>query len=672
MRRPVVVTVWSSSVPASPAPVRGPVSPLETGHISLRPLGLDQVVLTGGDWRNWQVANRQVTTPHALHWLAADGSVDNLRLVGPGGLPGHQRRGPLFTDSDIYKFLEGLGWDLGIEASPELQATTDELVAVLTDAQAPDGYLNSFVQAGLAERWGNLVNGHELYCLGHLIQAAIAHSRSTGRDDLLSIARRAADCIVNDFGDGRRDDTDGHPEIEMALVELYRETGVTSYLDLAQQLVDVRGHGVFNRGPSAYFDLAYYQDATPVRDETTVVGHAVRAVYLLAGVVDLYIETGERALLDSALRQWESMTATKTFVNGAIGSRFEGEAFGDSYELPPDLVYGETCATIANVMLSWRLLLVTGESRFADAIERALYNLFAASTSLERTGFFYNNPAQRRSAQPAAPTDTRPRRADAPGTRPIWFECACCPPNIMRTIASLGGYVATTDAGGVQLHQFLPVTVSAATAAGQVGLTVDTDYPTTGDIKVSITQTPDSPWTLSIRRPSWFPTASMTDAVEINGAGTAVGVLNDRGYLEVTREWSVGDVVGIHLDVSVRMTVSHPSVDAVRGTVAVERGPVVYCLESPDQPADISLDHIDIAADAAFSEQQKEIAGRSVTVLTATGSVRDDSGWDGSGWATLGQQPTPVRRDVDLTFIPYSLWANRGPSTMRVFVPLTA
>jgi DUF1680 family protein len=653
-------------VPASPTPVRGPVSPRETAHTALSPLGLDQVVLTAGGWHDWQVANREVTTPHARHWLEADGSVDNLRLVGPGGLAGHRRRGPLFTDSDIYKFLEGVGWDLGPDASPELRAVTDELVGVLAAAQAEDGYLNSFVQAGFATRWDNLVNGHELYCIGHLIQAGVAHHRTTGTDDLLAIARRAADCVVNDFGDDRRDDTDGHPEIEMALVELYRETGERAYLDLAEQLVDARGHGVFNRGPAAYFDLAYYQDATPVRDETTVVGHAVRAVYLLCGVVDLYIETGERALLESALRQWESMTATKTFVNGAIGSRFEGEAFGDSYELPPDLVYGETCATIANIMLSWRLLLVTGESRFADAIERALYNLFAASTSVERTGFFYNNPAQRRTPQPAAPTDTRPRRADAPGTRPTWFECACCPPNIMRTIAALGGYVATHDDDGVQLHQFLSTTIAATPTAGPVSLTVDTDYPTSGTVTVNVTASPDSPWTLSIRRPSWSPDTS----VRMNGAPVAVDA-NARGYLEITRTWSAGDVVTVDLDVAVRLTVSHPSVDAVRGTVAVERGPVVYCLESVDQPADISLDHVDMPADVTIGEQQKEIAGQPAVVVTVRGSVRDDSAWNGSGWATLGREPVPLRREIDLTLIPYSLWANRGPSTMRVFVPLS-
>ena len=242
------------------------------------------------------------------------------------------------------------------------------------------------------------------------------------------------------------------------------------------------------------------------------------------------------------------MTATKTYLNGAIGSRFEGEAFGDSYELPPDLVYGETCATIGNIMLSWRLLLATGQARFADAIERALYNLFAASTSVERTGFFYNNPAQRRSKRPAAPTDVRPSRADAPGTRPAWFDCACCPPNIMRTIASLGGYVATHDTGGVQLHQFMPATIAAEIEAGQVGLEVTTEYPTSGSVTVTVTSTPESPWTLSIRRPSWSPAVT----VRVNGETVDVGPDPTRPAATSTssRVWSAGDVVEIGLDVT--------------------------------------------------------------------------------------------------------------------------
>ena len=272
------------------------------------------------------------------------------------------------------------------------------------------------MQAGFDVRWDNLVMSHELYCIGHLIQAGVAHRRATGRDDLLDVAAAAADCVVRDFGDNQRKDTDGHPVIETALVELYRETGQRAYLDLALQLINVRGYGVLK--PKGHFDSPYYQDATPVREQTTVVGHAVRALYLLAGVVDVYLETGEQALLDSALRQWDSMIATKLYLTGAVGSRFEGESFGDEYELPPDLVYGETCATIAAMMVAWRLLLATGESRFADAMERALYNLVAGvhvgaaqRVLLQQPGAAPGGPRRRR---PTTGASSGPRRR-APG-----------------------------------------------------------------------------------------------------------------------------------------------------------------------------------------------------------------------------------------------------------------
>jgi uncharacterized protein len=390
---------------------------------------------------------------------------------------------------------------------------------------------------------------------------------------------------VRDFGGGRRKDTDGHPEIEMALVELYRETGHPPYLDLAGQFVDARGHGVLD--VSGHFDSTYYQDGIPVREQATVVGHAVRALYLLSGVVDVYLETGDRSLLDSAVRQWESLTATKTYLNGAVGSRYDGEAFGDEYELPQDLVYGETCATVASVMLAWRLLLATGQSRFADAIERALHNLFAASTSVGRNAFFYNNPAHRRVARPAAPTDTRPQRAEAPGTRPVWFECACCPPNIMRTIASLGAYVASTTDGGVQVYQYLPAVIDT----GSVRLTMRTEYPLDGT--VTITASGGGTWTLSLRIPAWCRNAGVT----VNGSAVPMA----SGYVDIARDWHDGDVVVLTLPMPPRLTVFHPSADALRGTVAIERGPLVYCLESVDQPSWVDLNRVELRLDAELA-----------------------------------------------------------------------
>ena len=626
-------------------PIRGPVAPLATERLAVHPLGIDEVELTGGFWARWQRDNREVTTPHALDWLERDGSVANLRaLSGP-------HLGMWFSDSDVYKVLEALAWDLGRAPSASLSNAVESLTAVLRAAQQEDGYLNSYVQAGHETRWESLAMSHELYCIGHLIQAGVAHHRATGSGELLDVARRAADCVVRDFGAMRRKDTDGHPVVEMALVELYRETGAAPYLDLARQLLDVRGHRVLD--PKGHFDSTYYQDAVPVRDQSTVVGHAVRALYLLSGMVDVYTETGEQALLDAALRQWESLLATKMYLNGAVGSRFEGEAFGDSYELPPDLVYGETCATIASIMVSWRLLLATGQSRFADHIERALYNLFAGSTSVERDAFFYNNPAQRRVAHPAAPTDTRPQRADAPGTRPHWFQCACCPPNIMRTVASLGGYVATRSGTGIQVHQYLPAVIRSPFGT----LTMSTDYPLDGTIRLTVTEPVTPQWTLSLRVPDWCQGASVT----VNG--------EPAGGAELTRQWHDGDTVVLTLPMPPRLTVAHPAVDAVRGTVAIERGPLVYCLESPDQPDGVDLNHVELDPGEPLTEEVRDLLGSPAVIVHATGFARDDSGWAATGWATLGQEPATPGRRVRLSAIPYHLWANRGPSLMRIFVP---
>lgn len=644
-------------------PTGTPVSPLFQHHVLRKPLGLDAVRLVGGSWWRWQQENRQISIPHAFGWLERDGSLDNLRRLAPGARDFPERRGLWFTDSDVYKAVEGAAWALAGGPSAELEALIATYAASIKGAQAPDGYVNSFVQAGLAQRWGDLARSHELYCIGHLIQAGIAHKRSTGRDDLLDVAIRAADCAVSEFGDGRNLLTDGHPGVEMALVELYRETRDGSYLRLARQFVDIRGYG--RLGGDGPFGADYMQDAVPVREQRDVVGHAVRAVYLLCGVVDLYIETGEAKLLEAAVAQWTSMTATKTYLNGALGSRFDGEAFGDPFELPPDRAYGETCATIGSIMLSWRLLLATGEARFADSIERNLYNLFAASTSLSRDGFFYNNPAQRRTRRPTAPPDERPSRAEAPGTRPAWFECACCPPNIIRMIASLPAYLATTDHEGIQVHQYMPSSLRFAAPGGTATIAVNTNYPLDGSIAVRVEDTPGDPWTLSMRIPDWADRHSLT----VNGHPRASGSI-ESGYLSVSRIWSAGDTVGLTLDIRPRITVLHPSVDAVRGTLALERGPLVYCLEDVDQAPGVDLDRVALNLDQTILETvEDDLLGQQVVTLRAQGSLRDLSRWSGTGWAPRDHQPPTTSLEIELVAIPYYLWANRGPSTMRIFIP---
>jgi DUF1680 family protein len=646
---------------AVPGRIAAPCAPRADDHLVLHPLGIDQVEITGGFWGDWQDRNRAVTTPHALTWLERDGAMDNLRRLGDaGGEP--ERRGMLFSDSDLYKALEGIAWDIGRKSSPELTAVVADATRLLEQAQEEDGYLNSWVQAGRAERFADLAHGHEMYCAGHLIQAGVALARTTGEDELLAVARRLADTLVREFGDRRRVDVDGHPEIETALVELYRYTGDRSYLDLAQQFVDVRGHGVIGPGD---FGSAYFQDDVPVREQPTVVGHSVRALYLMAGVVDLFLETGERALLEAGERQWGSMVAEKTYLTGAVGSRFEGEAFGDPFELPPDLIYGETCAGIASVMASWRLLLATGQGKYADLIERTLHNLFAASTSVAGDGFFYVNPVQRRRPRAAAPVDGKPLRSDAPGTRPAWFDCACCPPNIMRTVASLGGYLATADDTGVQLHLYAPAEIDVLLGDGQVRATVQTDYPLDGTVVVRVEESPSQPWTLSLRIPAWCRGAS----VEVDGEQLAA-TADDAGYVRIERAWASGDVVRLVLPMPVRLTVAHPAVDAVRGTVAIERGPLTYCLESVDQSPGVDLDAVELAADPQLRVVTRPDLLGGTLAIEADAVVRDDSGWGGSGWASLGEEPATLTRPVTLTAIPYYLWANRGPSAMRVWIPL--
>jgi DUF1680 family protein len=312
-------------------------------------------------------------------------------------------------------------------------------------------------------------------------------------------------------------------------------------------------------------------------------------------------------------------------------------------------------------MLSWRLLLATGESRFADAIERAMFNLVAGSTSVERNAFFYNNPAHRRVARPAASSNARSDRAEAPGTRPPWFPCSCCPPNIVRTIASLGGYLATYADGGVQIHQYAPATIAAGNG---IRLVTETDYPLDGTVDVTVTETNGEPWTLSLRVPAWCRGAT----VSVNGT-TEPAVADERGYVSVTREWRAGDAVSLVLPMPVRLTVPHPAADAVRGTVAIERGPIVYCLESPDQPDGVDLNRIELLVNEPLAEDHRELLGGQVPVVHVEAFARDDTAWAESGWATLGEEPAPAGRRVRLTAIPYHLWANRGPSVMRIFVP---
>ena len=593
---------------SSPTSTRGPAAPTSTARVALRPLGVGDVRIDGF-WADRQRANATAITVGRQR-LEEAGNLQNLRIAA--GRAEGEVVGPVFADSDVYKWLEAVAWEYARRPSDELLEMQREVTAIVAAAQADDGYLNSVVQIRHGNaRYTDLPWSHEHYCAGHLIQAAVAQVRCTGDTALLDVAGKLADHLAGTFGADRRHDVDGHPVIEMALVELHRETGDPRHLELARYFVDARGQGLISahgREPT------YFSDRVPVREAITVEGHAVRAVYLAAGAADVAAELDDEGLLQALRTQFDHMTATKMYVTGGLGARWEGEAFGDPFELPTDRAYAETCAAIGGVQWAWRMLLATGDARYADAVERMLYNGFLAGVSLSGSEYFYVNPLQHRSDAHADGN-----RSPAHGRRG-WFDCACCPPNVMRTLSGLEGYLATRDDAGVQLHQYAPGTITT----GEIGMEVETEYPWDGLVRVRVDEAP-GPIRLSLRVPAW------AEGATVGGRPAAPG------YVEVPAV--PGDVVELRLPMEVRATTAHPRVDAVRGCVALERGPLVYAAEQTDHDTPVDDLRIDPAAPRTVAHHPDLLGG--VTVVTAG----------------------------DLTLVPYYSWANRGPAPMRVWIP---
>lgn len=614
----------------------GPASPT-TG--ALRPLPLDAVrldpaALLGG----WQERNARATIPHCVGRLETSGALGNLRGDRP-------HVGMWFSDSDVYKTLEAVAWQHG--RAPGDTGFFDAVVDLLDRTQDADGYLDSFFQHGEpGRRWQDLSTSHELYCAGHLIQAAVAASRASLGTRLMDIARRFADLIVARFGPDGQVAVCGHPEIETALVELYRVTGHRPYLEVARLFVERRGHGLLGDG---LYGAAYFQDHRPVREADEFTGHAVRQLYLLAGVVDVAVETGDAELLGAAERLWESAFGTKTYLTGAHGSRHRDEAVGDPYELPPDRAYAETCAAIGSFQWNWRLLLATGNHRYADEMERVLHNAIAGSTALDGEHFFYSNPLQLRTGHDGTSEDVASQRLP-------WYSCACCPPNLARLMASLQCYLATTDDTGVQLHLYAAGTVHT----GQHTVTVRTGYPWDGGIVLTVSSTSVAPWTLALRVPAWCDFATL----EVDGVPMAVAPVD--GYLRLTRSFSTAVTVRLGLSMPARLVAPHPRVDAVRGCVALARGPLVYSVEQADLP--VALEDVTIDPGAPVHVAVHDSGAPVRVSLAVPGRFRDSAGEPlYASRADATNRGTPLT----VTAIPYFLWGNREPGPMRVWLPLS-
>ncbi|MEU1620972.1 beta-L-arabinofuranosidase domain-containing protein [Streptomyces sp. NPDC005722] len=634
-------------------PIPAPVLPTRG---SRRPLGLGEVRITGGFWARRQQVNASATLDHCRQWMERVGWIDNFRIAAAGGPLGERRRGREFSDSEVYKLLEAMVWEAARTPGGALDAAVDELTDTVVAAQEADGYLNTaFGHPGRPPRYSDLEWGHELYCAGHLIQAGVAQLRTRGDGALAKAAIRAADHICHVFGPGGASPgLCGHAEVETALAELHRATGDRRYLDQAALFLDRRGHGSLAGGE---FASEYFQDDVPVRQAHTLRGHAVRALYLASGAVDVAVETGDDELLAAVVRQWEHATARRTYLTGGMGSHHSDEGFGEDFVLPPDRAYSETCASVASLMLSWRLLLATGDPRYADLAERTLYNVIATSPADDGRAFFYANTLHQRVRATVPPHDSdRPRSAS--GLRAPWFAVSCCLPNVARTLAALAGYVATADADGLQLHQYADADIATRTAGGErLALRVRTGYPADGTVTVTVDEAPTGPWALSLRVPGWAGRA-----VLVTPGGERLPVRP--GTAVVPGALRPGDEVRLELPVAPRWVHPDPRVDAIRGAVAVERGPVVYCVESPDLPGGHDVGAVTV--DPSVPPRDGE--GDRVVVAGGLNGARP------AGWWPYAYEPPPAPdgERTELTLVPYLTWASRGPSTMRVWMPTAA
>jgi DUF1680 family protein len=624
---------------------------------NLTPVPFTRVTLADSFWAPRQETNRSVTLPHIHRQLEASGRIAAFDLNFRRPVPSPITQ--IFGDSDPAKWLEAASYALAARPDPALEKLVDALVGKIVRAQQPDGYLNThFLCAQPEMRWRNLRDWHELYCAGHLIEAAVAHHQATGSRKLLDALRRYADHIDATFGraPGKKRGYPGHPEIELALIRLQHATGETRYLELASYFVDERGAEpnyftleARERGedPADYWakTYEYCQAHLPVRAQAKVVGHAVRAMYLLCAAEDLARETGDSALQAACDRMWDNLVGKRMYLTGAIGPSRGNEGFTEDYDLPDETAYGETCATIGLILWAGRRLQRTGDGAIADVLERGLYNGFLSGVSLGGDRFFYENPL-----------------ASAGGHhRQSWFDCPCCPPNVARVLASLGGWFYSTGPRDVWVHLFARGKAGLSVGGREVVLRQTTDYPWEGNVRFAWELAAPQTIALHLRRPGWCPRAELW----INGERLRDPAPAQAGYLTVEREWRSGDTLEYKMDMPVQTVWAHPAVRSLQGRMAFQRGPLVYCLEGVDHGG-LALDRIAIApADGgSFAVEHRPDLLGGVAVLRGKGLAADDAGWEG----VLYRRERPAYRPIDVTAVPYSAWDNRAPGEMRVWI----
>lgn len=600
----------------------------------LRPVPVNTVKLRDSFWMKRIEVLRKVTIPTQYEKLEETGRIENFRKVARGDKDIIWR---IADDSDVYKWVEAAAFTLAYEYDPSIERMLEEVVDAISSAQDEDGYLFTYYAYDRGSRWSDLMRMHELYCAGHLFQAAIAYYRATGRDKLLNTAIRLADHIADVFGPDKRSGAPGHPEIEMALVEMYRQTGREKYLELAEFFLDQRGKGLLGG------DMVLI-DHKPFRELDSMVGHAVRAIYLCCGATDIYLETGDESLYSTLERLWRSMMK-RMYITGGVGSRYHGEAFGEDYELPNVRAYAETCAAVANVMWNWRMLMATGEARFTDVIETVIYNGALSGISLDGKRYFYVNPLADRGGH---------RRKE-------WFGCACCPPNIARLLASLPGYFYSTNSEGIWIHFYASSTSSIELNGRMVGLIQETRYPWEGRVKLEVNPEKSDMFSLFIRIPEWCEEVKII----VEGKELKRRILPGT-YLKIEKDWDYGDTVEVFMSIKPVLMISHPHVLDNTDRVAIRRGPIVYCLEHVDNPGFDVWDII-VPPDVQLREDFRPELLNGVVMVRGRAFVIDSKVWKSKLYLPLRNVPLEFS-EVEFRAIPYYAWANREPGPMIVWL----
>ena len=612
--------------------------------VKLQAVPFTDVQIRDGFWRPRQETNRLASIPVNLDNLEKAGNLENFRLAARGATNGFQ--GPVFMDSDVYKALEAASYSLATHRDPVFERRLDDLIATIAAAQQPDGYLDTYyIVKEPGHRWTNLRDNHELYCAGHLLEAAVAHFQATGKRTFLNVAMKLADHIDSVFGPPpKRLGYPGHPEIELALVKLWRVTGERRYFELARFFVQNRGQHYFateHHTPEDQYDGTYWQDDVPISEHRNIKGHAVRAAYLLSGATDVAAETGDAALLKMLNRVWRNTTERNMYITGGIGPSASNEGFTDDYDLPNLTAYQETCASVALAQWNHRLALLYGDARFADVYERSLYNGVLSGVSLDGTRFFYVNPLASAGGHHRSP----------------WFGCACCPPNAARTIAAVGGYAYATSPDALWVNLYIQSTVKATVKGQPVSLEVTTDYPWDGKVRLKMALSKEADFGVRLRVPGWCEGASAS----VNGT-PAASPDKAHGYLILSRTWKDGDLVQLDLPMPIRRVAANPRTKADAGLLAVQRGPLVYCWEACDQPETLSSLYLPAETELSTAREENLLGG----VVSISGQARAATEPD---WSHRLYQAVSLPHPVAVKAIPYFAWDNRAPGEMRVWLP---